>query len=365
MSDEIVVICPEAAPGSDGLADYTARVVEQWGGRWPVRLLVPQTAEVSPDREQVVTKVEMRRRALLGKLPTSGGKVLLQYSAYGFDRIGYPRQLIQALIDWKQQSGGLLVIMFHEIWTFWPVLNKNYLVQQLHRSGIGWLVRVADGVFTSTASQQSHLQTLAPDAVVQLMPVGSNIIPSSASEKRENGVAVLFGLQSSRIRALRQMHAELKALALSRRLRKIVAVGGGNNDAATGEERALLLELKLADEFEQRGALPETAVSHLLARVGFGVSSQDELSITKSGTFMAYAAHGLNILSPFADMSKPEPLCWLTSPRELLADVASDELQRRARRLRRWQEETASWRRIAERFALALQVADNEAAISS
>ena len=37
---------------------------------------------------------------------TRGGKVLLQYSAYGFDRLGYPRWLIKGVLDWKKESQG-------------------------------------------------------------------------------------------------------------------------------------------------------------------------------------------------------------------------------------------------------------------
>lgn len=48
----------------------------------------------------------------------------------------------------------------HEIWTFWPLLNKNYLVQELHRRKIAKLLTEANVIFTSTASQAEHLRTL-------------------------------------------------------------------------------------------------------------------------------------------------------------------------------------------------------------
>ena len=103
------------------------------------------------------------------------GKVLVQYSAYGFDRYGYPRWLIEALLEWKKETQGILAIMFHEIWAFWPVWNKNYLLQQLHRRDLRRLLRVTDAVFTSTSSQAAHLTALSPRCPIQVLPVGSNI----------------------------------------------------------------------------------------------------------------------------------------------------------------------------------------------
>ena len=140
--------------------------------------------------------------------------MLVQYSAYGFDRYGYPRWLIKALLDWKKESQGTLAIMFHEIWAFWPIWNKNHLLQQLHRRDLRRLLRVTDAVFTSTASQAAHLTALSPRCPVQVLPVGSNIRRVQAAEgERETGLAVLFGLQRSRLRALRKMHPALKSLA--------------------------------------------------------------------------------------------------------------------------------------------------------
>jgi len=171
---------------------------------------------------------------------------------------------------------------------------------------------------------------------------------------REPGRAVLFGLQGTRLRALREMAKDLAALARARRIHKIITLGGGNTTAGDRAEEEILRSLPLTNGFQERGALLETEVSVELARASFGISAQDGLSVTKSGTFMACAAHGLNILSPFADASKPEPLCLLVSPAELLRGLSAEELARRAANLRAWQERVASWSVIAERLGASL-----------
>ena len=116
------------------------------------------------------------------------------------------------------------------------------------------------------------------------------------------------------------------------------------------------MELGLVEGFDQRGPLPEEKISELLSMCMFGVSAQDDLSITKSGTFMAYAAHGLNIISCYADPLKPEPFSLMTRPAELLDGVPGRELKSRAERLRQWQERTSAWPHIANQIARALDL---------
>ncbi|CAN5151701.1 hypothetical protein BH20VER2_BH20VER2_02170 [soil metagenome] len=327
---EVVIVTPELTPGGGGVGDYTLRVLEQWEG-----LVAPVFPE-SP-----------------AELPAQDGRLLVQYSAYGFDRFGYPRGLLRALRDWKQNGGGRLVIMFHEIWSFWPWLNKNWIVQAAHRRDLRKLLPHVDAIFTSTASQAEHLRRLASGVKVEVLPVGSNVrVVQPQESTRRRGAAVLFGLQGSRARALRALGDELQALAAAQKITRLTTAGGGGVD----EEREILRELRFADGWVQRGALPEAEISALLAGASFGISAQDELSITKSGTFMAYAAHGLNIVSPAAGPARAEPLCWATHPQELRQGISDAELAARAAHLREWQERTSSWPRIAERFAQALQL---------
>ena len=327
MSKEVLILSPESTQGRGGLADYALHVVEEWGDSARAHFI-----------------------ASTDELPARDGRVLLHYSAYGFNRFGYPRKFLRALINWRRQERGRLVVMLHEIWTFWPVLNKNYFVQWLHRSDLRELISVADFVFTSTPSQAEHILKLIPAKAIQVLPVGANIRPRASTIAREDGTAVLFGLSGSRLHALRRMRADLQSLAAAKVIRKLITIGPGDG------ERALLEELPLAENFEMRGALPATEVSNVLARASFALSAQDELSVYKSGTFMSYAAHGLNIISPYADPFAPEPICWLTRAEELIRGVAPNELLTRAQNLKSWQERTSSWPHIAQQFAEALGI---------
>jgi hypothetical protein len=341
MTDELLVITPELTPGAGGVGDYTLRLIENLPDREKIRLRVPPG-----DRKE---------------FPMDVHKVLVQYSAYGFDRLGYPRQLIRALIDWKSRSQGRLVIMFHEIWTFWPMTNRNFFVQMLHRRGIKHLLSHADMVFTSTASQAAHLRTLSASVPIHVLPVGSNISRKfSGSRPRHAGQAIIFGRQQARLRSLKKMRASLNALATAGQVTGIVTVGANSDPEGHNEERNFLRGLSLPDGFQQRGPQSEATISEMLSTASFGIFGQDELSYGKSGTFMAYATHELNILADFADSSGPEPVCWLVAPGELLNGMSQSELKERAERLRDWQQRTASWELIGATIAQALELGATE-----
>lgn len=282
--------------------------------------------------------------------------MFVQYSAYGFNRFGYPRDLIRALMQWKGRPGRQLVVMFHEIWTFWPLTNKNFIVQQLHRRALRQLIRVCDSVFTTTASQAEHLRSLN-NASVHVVPAGSNVPrQTAAAATRTQKWAALFGLQNSRLHALDNMRKSLAALSEANLVTRIICLGSGTDPKLVHREREILSRLNLSEGFAQHGTLDAEDVSEVLSSVAFGLFGQHELSCTKSGSFMAYAAHGLSVLADFANPSKPPPVCWLVAPDELLSGLDSRELQRRAECLRMWQEENCSWKVIANKIGSVLGI---------
>lgn len=354
MRGETVIVTPEL---SGGVGDYTRRLIEHLPPSTQLRLLIPKSRS-RPTRSldpYIVEETPNTAQDLCDRLPRSDGCVLVQYSAYGFDRFGYPRWLIQGLLDWKRHSAGRLVVMFHEIWARWPIWNKNRVVQYLHRRDIGRLLQATDLAFTATSSQAAYLAVLTPRCPVEVLPVGSNIrLVHATARQREAGRAILFGMQQARVRALRTMAVELKSLAAAGRIKRVVTVGSGQTQEGDAEEEDRLHGLGLADGFARLGALPEKEVSELLLTCEFAVSVQDELSITKSGTFMAFATHGAHILSCHADATKPEPVCLITSARELMEGVTDKELQSRTERLRQWHDRTSAWPVIAAQVVRAL-----------
>jgi hypothetical protein len=354
VTSEFVIITPEISRGSGGLADHTAALLRRWQPAGPVTVIAAESA-ASGESSWNVKQLGSDYRGILDQLPAVDGTIFVQYSAYGFNRLGYPRDLLRALTDWRTRTTGRLVVMFHEIWTMWPITNQNFVVQYLHRRALKRLLGICDAAFTSTASQAAHLNKLCPAASVQVLPVGSNIARVEArGVLRQPGCAVLFGLLPTRVRALTTLKMSLSRLAGAGRISKIVTLGQGTDPDANLVERNLLEELNLTDGFVQHGAQAEKACSEILSSAAFGIFGQNELSCTKSGTFMAYAAHELKVIAEFADSAKPPPVAWLVSPAELLDDVPDTELDRRAECLCIWQKENSSWDVIARKIGQAL-----------
>lgn len=356
MTSELAIITTDISPGCGGVADHTLALLRHWKPISNLSLLVAKLGPAPPEAANV-HQLGLTREAILKQLPRTGGKVFVQYSAYGFNRFGFPRDLIHALVEWRKRAGGHLVVMFHEIWGVWPFISKNFVLQQLHRRAVKHLIEACDAVFTTTASQADHLRHLAKRVPVQVLPAGSNIrLHQPLGAPRAGGCAVLFGLQSNRIRALETMRKSLAALADAGRFTRIVCIGQGSDPDASDRERELLGRLNLSKGFAQQGGLSEEEVSDVLSSASFGIFGQSKLSCTKSGSFMAYAAHQVSVLADFGESSKSPPGCWIVSPAELLGGIDQTELDRRAECLRMWHEQNCSWEVIAGKIGHALGV---------
>src|SRR5437762_14123436 len=102
---ELLIITPEFSDGG-GVGDYTLHLLENWPRLENLTLLVAKDLGQGGRRNYQVKRLGSDRGAILKQLPPGGGKILLQYSAYGFDGLGYSRDLIRGLLEWNEPGGG-------------------------------------------------------------------------------------------------------------------------------------------------------------------------------------------------------------------------------------------------------------------
>lgn len=355
----ITVVAPQLPPAVCGVGDYTMRLMEAWNDFPRFRFCVArgqaESAAMRPDLR--ISTFGCTRAGLSGVLAaTADSHVLLEYVPHGYDRKGCPQWISGAVRDWQKVRRGSakMVVMFHELWVRLPWWRPAALRQVLHRWSIRRLIRAADCVFTNTAGYAQWIRSLTPDRDVQVAPIGSTVVPVSpnTSVSREAGLFVLFGRQGTRVHALRSMGASLARLHVSGRLRTLIIAGGGGGQDA--QERRVLGESGLPGEvISHRGFMPADELSALLHRAEFGVSDQTWDSVSKSTTFMAYASHGLNIVSPFAGRDFRPPFDLLTSTAELESSKSAateDALKGRSRQLVSWYRETADWPMIVRKM---------------
>ncbi|TLD68423.1 glycosyltransferase [Phragmitibacter flavus] len=366
------MIAPQLPPAVCGIGDYTTRLVAAWPGDEKFCFLLARGVEESRAvfPGQVVEGFELSGDGLEAALDRVGASlVMMQYSGFGFDRRGCPLWMPDAFERWQAKGRGRrLAIMFHELWSLRPWWDPRVLRMRAHRHSVRRLVALSESVFTNTEGYAGWLRQFGLKTPVTVAPVGSNVSVSSSASSgkvRERGVMVVFGKQGTRLMSLRPMLAGLQRLSEAGRLKKLVILGGSDDGGRA--ERELLKEVLPLEQVEATGFVEEGELSAILDGAEFGISGQDWSSVEKSTTFMAYAAHGLNILSPFAGSDTRAPFAWLTGVEELLAEDGDldGRLIERSQALRDWHASTASWPAIAAKMSEGLRPGHRVPAVAS
>jgi hypothetical protein len=202
-----------------------------------------------------------------------------------------------------------------------PLTSKHFLPNFCNRRVVRKLAGLADAVITNTDEHIRTVAKLSPHTKLCLLPVPSTIEPvGSPPPDRARSEFVIFGLPFSRWQTLQAFDSRSTAL----------------------------LRTHEQDMIVRHGALDAARVSQLLHRAQFALTTADEATWTKSTTFMAYAAHGCNIVS--LSTSPNEPYCW-TIPAHEVGIINDSELRRRADAMQRWYESHADWRIIAAKIS--------------
>lgn len=335
----LAVLVTNVPPAVCGVGDYNARLLRGLALPGEVTCLVPPGAPL-PDPATVAGH-PVRRLAATGDLPSTD--LLVHYSAFGYAPRGYPRWLLNGLERWRRaQPARRLGFMLHELWDTAAEGTWRAPIEWLHRRHFLRVLAQADGILTNTSEHRRRLHERAPQLAVSIQPVASNIprLPAAERPPRENGLAVVFGMQGSRVRTLEALGEGLRPWLANGRLRRLVLVGGGAHPRWTPREEACLAALP-AGAVERHAWMPQEQLAHLLARAEFGLCETEWKDWGKSTVFMTYAAHGLNLLSPHARTESEVPFGWLTHLDDLGADPTS--LASRAADLQRWYDTTADW----------------------
>jgi UDP-glucose:(heptosyl)LPS alpha-1,3-glucosyltransferase len=227
--------------------------------------------------------------APLLKDPAEPSWILLQYNPYSYGRSGFAPGLVRDLRRVRSRSQAPLLLMVHEAWLDMTDA-KSSLVGSWQRSQLWALLRLADGVMTSTEALARRI-----GGGTVHVPVAANITPISTSPRaaRErlglNGklAVALFG-RGHPSRALDHAEAAIAAIA----------------DAHGGDQLIVLnlgagappLRLPHGVAVRHPGRLRADELSfHLWASDLVLLPFSDGVS-TRRGTLMAALAHGRPVL---------------------------------------------------------------------
>jgi hypothetical protein len=265
--------------------------------------------------------------------------VLLHYAGRGYQRFGCPIWLPSVLRRWKRKvSRGLLTVFFHEVPAALPKLPHHVVFAKVGAHVIGQLAALADVLVTNTETHASVLRELPGCAEVHCLPVGSNIEPiHEAPRSRLETEFVLFGLPFGRLQTLQAFAPYIGKWHASGVLEKLHAIGP--EDPKLRRRAAVLLD-RLAPVLVSHGALGERDVSRLLTNARFALTNVTRETWSKSGVFMACAAHGCAAV--IMEKESEAPLCYGIA-RDELGRISASEIESRSAALKDWYERSASW----------------------
>jgi hypothetical protein len=286
---------------------------------------------------------------LAAALRRSGAaSVLLHYAGRAYQRFGCPTWLPGALRKWKTEfPSGRLTVFFHEVPGEMPRLSRHFLLGKINSRIIRQLSAIADVLVTNTEHHAEVLRKLSGRDEVHCLPVGSNIEPvvASSKEARAGTEFVIFGLPFGRWQTLQSFEPEIRKWRESGVLTKLHLIGP--QDEKLAAQANPVLE-SLSDIVVRHGMLPESEVSQWLVRARFALTNVSAATWSKSGAFMACAAHGCAVVikEPAAEV----PLCYAIAAKEI-GEMSQADINSRAASLQNWYRQNADWPVTARRLA--------------
>jgi hypothetical protein len=279
--------------------------------------------------------------------------VMLIYTPTSYAITGLPYQMIKELRAFKAANKeNKLFVFIHETWSGDPKLKYHHALRNnLVRWSTTQIDKIADGISVCTEEQKERIEKVLTNQI-GLAPIGANILPADKKaglhSKRIAGEWLLFGLAHTRVWTLEAHLEALKVLYAKGILKKIISLGPIDNDYAA-KEAQLVTEHLGPDVLVQRGAVKPEEVSATMLTVEAALLGQNPVSLKKSSTFMAMAAHNVPIICTVPETMKEPPAAGFFSSAEIIADpsiLTSEKGAGKKSQLYDWFWQTRSWEAI-------------------
>jgi hypothetical protein len=241
------------------------------------------------------------------------------------------------------------MVFVHEMPAPMPVTSRHFWLGLLNTRIIRRLAAIADVVATNTDNHARQLRQFA-NRPVEVVAIGANIESSeiAPTDARQRGEFVVFGLSFGRLQTLEAFDAHVRRWIASGRLTQLHLIGPGG-DKFSAEADRLIAGWTNPAVVVRHGALPSAEVSRLLTRAEFALTNVTAETWSKSGAFMACAAHGCAVVRT-GPRAEAAPLADTFVPEEV-GSVSAAEVQQRTSALAAWYNENAAWPIVAAKLA--------------
>lgn len=348
----LAIITTRLPPAVCGIGAFSQLLRKHWpNDSRPVNFLVMEgAAPVGPDADSVIAfngdGTELTRA--LNHL--GNADVLLHYAGRAYQRLGFPLWLPRALAKWRTQfPAGRLMVFFHEVPGELPITSRHYWLGRLDAHVISRVAKLADVLITNTESHRTALRQICGRGDVQLLPIPSNIAATRApTDSRARSEFIIFGLPFGRWQTLQLFNSHIRRWSELGRLTKLHLVGP-SDDRFAREADDLMAGWPDASVVVRHGRLAAAEVSTLLGAAGFALTNVTEQTWSKSGAFMAAAAHRCPIVVQ-ENGGETVPFCYTVTAAEVDA-ITEQELEHRTTALASWYDENADWPVLGARIA--------------
>ncbi|MGM8363549.1 hypothetical protein ACSV4D_16670 [Flavobacterium sp. ARAG 55.4] len=313
---KILFLCGSAAPGKDGVGDYTRRFCArliQLGHEAQLLSLCDLQAEAYISENQIVEKtavlahriprsVENMQRLLWVQYIINDFQpdcISLQYVPYSFNRKGLPFWLPSFFK--KIKGNHQWHIMFHELWIGMDVNAslKNRIIGFLQKLLILKMLRTNSGITISTQTHlyQSKLASLGYDAMI--LPLFSNIIKKSvtvkeSAEEAEELRFCIFGTIHYGAPVTKFIEELKQVLTTTKNKKSLNFIFIGHCGTAIEEWKKVLQKHQI--NFEITGFVTDQEISYFLSHSHYGISTTPYILNQKSGSLMAMFDHHIPVL---------------------------------------------------------------------
>lgn len=342
----VAVVCGDARPALDGVADYTVRLTAELLARDTDVVIVSAGPDPSPIVEvgppgsprvrlPVVAAAGRwdlagvaRAAATVARLRPDVVHVQFAPSAYGYRG---EAGLLPALLG---RVPLVTTVHEHGWWAWAPDRVRPALARTvwpaLERAGawdreIGLLAARSAALVATNPVHAASLRVRLPRAAVRRIPIGPNlpVLPVDRAEARA-GVRAALGLPRDTplvaffgfvhpVKGIRYLLPALARVRAAHPGAHLVVAGGFESRALPGpgaadwraEVEKLVAELGLATAVTLTGWRPEDEVSRLLTAADAAVLPFTAGTTTRSGALLACAAHGLPLVVTAADPPDP------------------------------------------------------------
>lgn len=351
-SQPFVILTTRLPPAVCGIGTYSELLRKHWPDQsFPVEYLVVDDALGADSSRDRVTSFHGDGSELARELGRIGpADLLLHYAGRAYQRFGCPVWMPGVLEAWKRANpASRLTIFVHELPGSLRVTSPHFWLGQINSWIVRRLASIADVLVTNTENHADLLRKLCSGKVIEVVPISSNLdVELEDAPPRVETEFVLFGLSFGRLQALQRHDQSIRQWQATGRLTRLHLVGP-DADEFSRHADALIRGWPDPGVAVRHGHLPLPEVARRLQGAAFALTNASAETWSKSGTFMACAAHGCAIVISGARPAAP-PLAYTVGADEVSL-ISEAERERRAARLRDWYQENADWPVTASRLA--------------